>query len=879
MKLIVSKTGICRRAFIPYQFISLSFIFIAIAVYSTSLFAQGNTACTAVAVQPGSYTANGPSTGGNAVNYCSFPIAGNATNADWYKYTPPANGTITISSCSGGANTRLSLLKGFCFVSPITGLTSFGPISCVASNDDACNYSFFDLFGRASKIENVAVTGGTTYYIQWDDRWSTSGFDWSLEYTPAPTNNNPCAAMLLDCGIPMDGTTYGATVSSTTPTCTVGSHNDVFYKFPAFALSAYYIEVDGDADYDPILVVYTGTCDGTLTQLYCNNFTSGNGTMESRTFVSTDDQYIYVQTYDANNSGGGGNFTIHFNCPSRPNDECVDAYPITVNGEVLSGYNNGATPSTIPLGSCGDGISDADVWYKFTSPLSGKIIIETFNDESFDGLDDSELRILDACGGDVLFCNDDGGEGLMSRIEIPCENYTPFSLYYIQVDGYGSARGEFSISVTTEDCATPVNDECNDASELLINAPPQEATNFNATSSPDILIDCGYGGENASTNDVWFYFTAPSSGILTIQTFAGTLTDSQLQVMDACGGNVIACDEDGGDGLMSKITLPCGSYSPGDAYLVQVDGYSGSDGTFSISVTSSLCPPPNDDCTDAIMLPVNYSWTCPANQVQGTTYSASASDTDGCEETSPDVYYKFNSGSNSEVIINLISITAADLIISAFAESCSSTPLFCLSLLDEPYLMTVTPFTTYYLRIHSLTNFLTGTFNICIENIPSETITLNGTVSGWSNNCTAREIQISMLDLSLGSLSEITTTLNPDGTFTISGPELLPGPYNILAKVQGALAVLTEDVSFSAGNNFISIGPVILGDINNNNVINVLDLSIFSASFGKTAGSPGFNFLADLNCDGVINIFDVSILGAGFNQVGDDIYIPTKPEY
>ena len=135
-----------------------------------SVFAQGETCATAVAVTPGNYSADGPSTGGGIDNVC---FGSGGTNADWYSYTPTVDGTIKIESTTSGGDTRLSFSDGVC-----------GALNCVASDDDGGS-------GWLSLIDNVSVTAGTTYYIQWDDRWDDAAFDWYLTFTPLPTCFEP----------------------------------------------------------------------------------------------------------------------------------------------------------------------------------------------------------------------------------------------------------------------------------------------------------------------------------------------------------------------------------------------------------------------------------------------------------------------------------------------------------------------------------------------------------------------------------------------------------------------------------------------------------------------------------------------------------------
>ncbi len=65
------------------------------------------------------------------------------------------------------------------------------------------------------------------------------------------------------------------------------------------------------------------------------------------------------------------------------------------------------------------------------------------------------------------------------------------------------------------------------------------------------------------------------------------------------------------------------------------------------------------------------------------------------------------------------------------------------------------------------------------------------------------------------------------------------------------------------------ISGLVIGDINNSNNVNLVDVSAQNASFGSVDGDSDYNHLADLNCDGLINIIDVSILNSNFEKAGD----------
>lgn len=133
---------------------------------STLGMAQGGTDCSTAATPAfGLNTASGPSTVlGTASNNC---FGSGGTNAEWYAFTPANTGffNITATNDPNLTDTRLSLYDGTC---P-------GALNCVASDDDGGN-------GFTSELMAVPVTGGTTYYIEWDDRWTGNGFQWEFDY-------------------------------------------------------------------------------------------------------------------------------------------------------------------------------------------------------------------------------------------------------------------------------------------------------------------------------------------------------------------------------------------------------------------------------------------------------------------------------------------------------------------------------------------------------------------------------------------------------------------------------------------------------------------------------------------------------------------------
>lgn len=91
-----------------------------------------------------------------------------AVAAEWYTYTPTTSGSATISSnilpANANGDTRLHIYEGTC-----------GALVCVAGSDDV-DYPGGNYLSEAT----FNTTANTTYYIVWDNRWSSFGFEFSL---------------------------------------------------------------------------------------------------------------------------------------------------------------------------------------------------------------------------------------------------------------------------------------------------------------------------------------------------------------------------------------------------------------------------------------------------------------------------------------------------------------------------------------------------------------------------------------------------------------------------------------------------------------------------------------------------------------------------
>ncbi len=101
-----------------------------------------------------------------------YASRGDASRANWYKYTPTKNGRLSLTTCGQDADTRLWMYRGIC-----------SSLTLVNSSDDDCLTSLGDTLAVA--ISNQLVTAGTTYYFEWDDSWENVPFSFLFTFDAA----------------------------------------------------------------------------------------------------------------------------------------------------------------------------------------------------------------------------------------------------------------------------------------------------------------------------------------------------------------------------------------------------------------------------------------------------------------------------------------------------------------------------------------------------------------------------------------------------------------------------------------------------------------------------------------------------------------------
>jgi len=361
--------------------------------------------------------------------------------------------------------------------------------TCVASSTSSAT---------TESVNTGALVIGTTYYIHvstWPSPQSIGEFclNAELEAPAMPPANDDCAnATPLTigdgmCETSVTGTNEAATDSGVAHSCASYSGGDTWFSVTVPASGSVTIEADAAGGFtDGGAEAYSGTC-GALTSIECDD-DDGPGLFPLLELTGqTPGSTIYIAVWEFGNNAFG-EFSICAWDPAPPppppsNDDCADAIPLPIGDGMcemmVTGTNESATDSGEDPPSCG-GYSGGDTWFSITVPASGSINIETSDAGGF--TDGGMSAFAGNCGSlTEISCNDDGGPGLFSLLELG--GLTPGSTILIGVWEFGNnAFGEFNICAWEPialpiTLSTPLEGEAHSSHNLLTWSTSSEINN------------------------------------------------------------------------------------------------------------------------------------------------------------------------------------------------------------------------------------------------------------------------------------------------------------------------------------------------------------------------------------------------------------------
>ncbi|WP_042720749.1 FG-GAP-like repeat-containing protein [Flavobacterium sp. B17] len=281
-------------------------IFTLFVLVLNSTWAIAQLTC-ATAVPLGLGTVTAPTVTGDApATACSLGTPG--SKGLWYKYTPTENKTIKVATSLAGQNadTRLIVFMGNC-----------STLNCVAANDD--------FTGTFSQVTFNAVAG-TTYYIVFDNKFSSAGFNITLsEVVVVPDRLSfvaqpvSAAGSFNNCVVDMNGDYLDDVVSVVSATQVVisyqqpgGGFNNVTYTVPSTIITPSWSIAAGDYDNNGFNDLIYGSGSGVAFLKANSNGTGYTSDRKSQSFLVQRTNFI-----DINNDGKLDAFVCDDNAPNR----------------------------------------------------------------------------------------------------------------------------------------------------------------------------------------------------------------------------------------------------------------------------------------------------------------------------------------------------------------------------------------------------------------------------------------------------------------------------------------------------------------------------------------------------------------------------------
>jgi hypothetical protein len=746
------------------------------------------TALPALALTGGCTNVTGTNVGATDTPNVPAPGCASYSGGDvWYSFTVPANGVITVQTDSVGGSaitdTGLALYSGAC------GNLTF--IECDDDDSPNGNFSLITLTGRTA--------GEVIYARVWEYGNDAFGrFKVCASYNPPPANDDCANAVLLTSGAtctPTSGSILGATQSLAASTCGTGTPpttaGDVWYRFVATAAGQ---TISVTSSFSPVIEVRSGNC-ATSASVSC---VAGSQLAVSGLTVGT---IYYVRVYNSSATASTTpTFTI---CITNPpaNDDCANAVLLTSGATCTptSGSILGATQS-LAASTCGTGTpptTAGDVWYRFVATAANQIV-----EVSSSFTPAVEVRSGSCATSASVVC------GTGSRLAVG--GLTVGTTYFLRVynnSNFAPTTPTFTVCVSNAPSA-PANDNCTAAQAfptLVTGAGCNyvTGTNVGATDTPNVPVP---GCASYNGGDVWYSFTVPANGVITVQTDSvsgSPIADTGLALYSGTCGNLtlLNCDDDSSpNGNFSLIRLT--GRTPGEVIYARVWEY-GNDafGRFKICASFDVAPA-NDEVANAVTL--TFAPDC-ITPVQGSNTAGSTSTPNGytngsgncgTNSTPLDVWYKFTTaasgrgsteatltvtGSGSGVL-RLFTAPSAAGPFTAVTNGCSAAASATAAIAGRAFTATnLTPGTTYYVQVSNYSSFDGGSaFTICLT-APSNCPVPAGPAATALTSTTAT------LSWSVGATT-------PSGTFTLEyGPRnFVLGSGTRVTGVTGLSTTLTN---------------------------------------------------------------------------------------
>jgi hypothetical protein len=294
-------------------------------------------------------------------------------------------------------------------------------------------------------------------------------------------------------------------------------------------------------------------------------------------YVIVEGYYGYESTYD-----------ITLECGEFPQgDFSCDPTPIDC-GQTVVGTTNGAC-SEVNFYNCGEAYTTGpEVAYTFSVEEPSQLTA-TLN---ITGGADLDLFVLDELDPNACIAYSNQGGTIIEQLLI---DVFPGRTYYLVVDGFNGAQGEFELSLSCRTrvicdnppCITIPEINCSDLPAISCNE-TIESSNANGNSRIGTWGGCSGA---ATGKEVIYRFYNPVDQYVKVELW-DFVENLNLYVIDGCptGGCIMSGDKDGLiPEAVQKPVLPAGEY------IIAVDGFAGAESNFKLRVT---CENPFVECLE-----------------------------------------------------------------------------------------------------------------------------------------------------------------------------------------------------------------------------------------------------------------------------------------
>ncbi len=399
------------------------------------------------------FTTINSTTDGPAEPGCSISGGPQIDNDVWYRFTSTCTGTIRISTCGTGFDTKIAVYPNG------SGVPGAGTAIACNDNDPLCNSG-----EPTGSTVQFGATTGTSYLLRIGGANGASGSGTMTISTPGcpgpqvPANDLQANAQWVSDGVAVNGSTTLATTDGSA-NCFATTGKDVWFKYRPQANGTITFSTCGSG-FDTVLSVFYTNSQGTPLQACNDNAQSGPcpGTSQSYAAVVgiAGNEYL-IRVAGKNTQSGNYQLLVSGGGGVLPptNDTCATRQLVGVGSTNFSTINAGTDGAANALcNSNGTNQITGDIWYNFTAPATARYVIGTCG-STFD----SRLGVYSGAGCNaldsrLLACSDNAC-GTSARVVLPTR---AGSNYTLRLGGTNGATGTGTLAITPVACLADYDD-------------------------------------------------------------------------------------------------------------------------------------------------------------------------------------------------------------------------------------------------------------------------------------------------------------------------------------------------------------------------------------------------------------------------------------